>query len=130
MEATSGLIKSVAINLKQAGSSGLLEPSDRPAILRDLSQPFVDFEKRYWMSALNMDRHRRAEDDSCSADRLQVLPDNYVWLLVYFSCYGCLSPLDLEAEVVRIEMYLNSLQPGFFGKEVHARADQSKRRQS
>ena len=56
-----------------------------------------------------------------------MLPDNYLWLLLYFSCYAFLNPLDLETEVVKIEIYLNSLQPGFFGKEVHARTPTSRR---
>jgi hypothetical protein len=57
-----------------------------------------------------------------------VLPDNYVWLLLYFSCYASLNPLDVEREVVKIEIYLNSLQPGFFGKEVHSRTASRKKK--
>ncbi len=48
----------------------------------------------------------------------EVLPDNYAWLLLYFSCYAALNPLDLETEVMNIEFYVGSIQPNFFGKDV------------
>ena len=71
LAAVSGVVKSAKIRLKQTGSSGLLEPSGRPVVLRDIGQPFVNFEKRYWMSALNMKDHLKL-DELNSADQLQV----------------------------------------------------------
>jgi hypothetical protein len=47
----------------------------------------------------------------------QVLPDNYAWLLLYFSSYAALHPLELETEVINIEIYITSLMPSFFGKQ-------------
>ena len=69
---TNGLVKSAPISVKMVGSCGLLEPSGQPAIWRDIGQPFVAFEKRYWMSALNPDRGPRKIDEMSSADCLQV----------------------------------------------------------
>jgi hypothetical protein len=46
-----------------------------------------------------------------------VLPDNYAWLLLYFSSYAALHPLELETEVINIEIYITSLMPSFFGKQ-------------
>ena len=44
-----------------------------------------------------------------------MLPDNYAWLLLYFSSYAALHPLELEAELINIELYITNLMPAFFG---------------
>jgi hypothetical protein len=81
----SGVVKSVAVSLMQAGSCGLLEPSGRPPIIRDIHQPFVDFQKQYWMSALKPDQHRQVVDEVIVADSLQVSRDDqYRYCYSYF----------------------------------------------
>ncbi len=57
----------------EAAARGLLEPSGRPVIVqRELSQPFVGFEKRYWKTALRVDKQRQHVDPLLAADLLQV----------------------------------------------------------
>jgi len=56
----------------EAAASGLLAPSGRPVILRELSQPFTSFEKRYWKTALRVDKQRQHVDPLIAADLLQV----------------------------------------------------------
>ena len=55
-----------------AAASGLLEPSGRPVIVRETSQPFVGFEKRYWKTALRVEKQRQHVDPLIAADLLQV----------------------------------------------------------
>jgi hypothetical protein len=71
--AASGLyLTAHALRPSEAAASGLLEPSGRPVILRETSQPFVGFEKRYWKTALRVDKQRQHVDPLIAADLFQV----------------------------------------------------------
>ncbi|XP_023324953.1 uncharacterized protein LOC111698762 [Eurytemora carolleeae] len=46
---------------------------------------------------------------------LQILPENFVWILRYFSNYALLPLHVLVSEVYNLEIYLYGLDPNFFG---------------
>jgi len=71
--------------------------------------------KKYWFSPLSMYAGKDCEEDYWGF--LQILPDNYLWVLNYFSCYALVPLHKLETEVRQLELYIRSLDKSFFGLE-------------
>jgi len=59
-------------------------------------------------------QHRQSEQHFLSY-MTTLSPDNYVWILRYFSAYALLPLILLEEEVMNVEMYINNLDEDFFG---------------
>ena len=79
---------------------------------------FVRVTKKYWMA--NADVSWRNQNFPGNKDMLEdvllsTLPENFSWLLRYFSCYSSLPAVYLLDELVTVEKIILHLDPDYFG---------------
>jgi len=76
---------------------------------------FKVFEKRYWHSPMKVGGHWKGLCDSEFLNFIQILPDNYTWVLRYLASYAMIPLVALEREVCNLEGFILQNQPQFFG---------------
>ena len=83
-----------------------------------LQGKFVKVTKKYWMASTTICWNNRTfpgKKEMLEDVLLATLPENFSWLLKYFSCYSSLPTVDLLDELVRVEKIILHLDQDYFG---------------
>lgn len=79
---------------------------------------FVRVTKKYWMANTTICWNNKTfpgKKEMLEDVLLATLPENFSWLLKYFSCYSSLPTVDLLEELVTIEKIILLVDPDYFG---------------
>ena len=79
---------------------------------------FVKVTKKYWMASTTIcwgNRTFPGTKEMLEDVLLATLPENFSWLLKYFSCYASLPTVELLDELVTVEKIILHLDQDYFG---------------
>jgi len=85
---------------------------------------YVNVSKKYWFSGPAVRKCKISQNAGLSTNYsnqaymrkiLETLPDNFAWILDYFSCYSYVSTVELLQEVYDIENLILLLDEDYFG---------------
>ena len=90
----------------------------------DFREKIYNFRPLYWMSTFAeklsaLDKHY---NHTCDANShvLSVLPENFAWILQYFSSVMDVKPSELYAELLKVEAIILKNHPDYFGSKIRA----------
>ena len=99
--------------------------SDKTSIVIKDKELFHQLQKKYWFSSPKIRDWTKINSKGIHKDKakrdlhnkhiLTQLPDNFSWVLQYFSCYANIEPVSLLGELADIENMILHLDQDYFG---------------
>ena len=99
--------------------------SDKTSIVIKDKEVFHHLQKKYWFSSPKIREWTKINSKGIHKDKakrdlhnkhiLTQLPDNFSWVLQYFSCYANIEPVSLLGELADIENMILHLDQDYFG---------------